>query len=144
GYTLPFRLFCASWIDAGRLSRQLNSLSIPGVIFRPLHIRPYYGFGKGENLQGVEFLITDAEAAPLTLIQFYVAQELAAAYPAHAMFRTAIPAARISMFDKVCGSKEVRRRFSRAHRVADIEAYWNKDTDDFRRRSTPFHIYPSK
>lgn len=141
GYTLPFRLFCASWIDAGMLSRRLNALAIPGVMFRPLHIRPYYGTGKGENLQGVELHITDAGAAPLTLIQFYVAQEIAAAYPSKAMFKSAIAATRLSMFDKVCGTREIRRRFSRAHRVADIEAYWHKDTADFRQRSARFHIY---
>lgn len=141
GYTMPFRLFCASWIDSGKLSRQLNALAIPGVRFRPLHIRPYYGTGKGENLQGVELHITDVEAAPLTLIQFYVVQELAALYPAHSMFNKTFTPTRLAMFDKVCGSKEIRRRFSRAHRVTDIEAYWNKDTADFRQRSARFHIY---
>lgn len=29
GYTLPFKLFCASWVDAEALSRRLNALDIP-------------------------------------------------------------------------------------------------------------------
>lgn len=140
GYTMPFRLFCAQWIDAETLSKRLNGLSIPGVRFRPIHIKPYYGFGKGQNLHGVEFMVTDASAAPLTLIQFYVAQELAAMYPDKAMMSLA-PAERMGMFNKVCGSKEIGRRFARRHKVTDIENYWNKDVESFRKTSSKYRLY---
>lgn len=64
GYTLPFRTFAAPWIDATRLADRLNSMDIPGVAFRPIHYKPYYGFKRGENLQGVELYVTDYDAAP--------------------------------------------------------------------------------
>ena len=140
GYTLPFKLFCASWVDAETLSRRLNALDIPGVMFRPIHIKPFYGFGKGENLQGVEFYITDRDKAPLTLIQFYVMQELADMYPDHKAMETADPS-RYSMFDKVTGSKEIRRRFAKNHKVADILDYWNKDNESFASKSAKYHLY---
>ncbi len=140
GYTLPFKLFCASWVDAETLSRRLNALDIPGVMFRPIHIKPFYGFGKGENLQGVEFYITDRDKAPITLIQFYVMQELADMYPDHKAMETADPS-RYSMFDKVTGSKEIRRRFARRHKVADILDYWNKDNESFAAKSAKYHLY---
>lgn len=140
GYTLPFKLFCASWVDAEALSRRLNALDIPGVMFRPIHIKPFYGFGKGENLQGVEFYITDRDKAPITLIQFYVMQELADMYPDHKAMETADPS-RYSMFDKVTGSKEIRRRFAKNHKVADILDYWNKDNESFAAKSAKYHLY---
>lgn len=140
GYTLPFKLFCASWVDAETLSRRLNALDIPGVMFRPIHIKPFYGFGKGENLQGVEFYITDRDKAPITLIQFYVMQELADMYPDHKAMETADPS-RYSMFDKVTGSKEIRRRFAKNHKVADILDYWNKDNESFAAKSAKYHLY---
>ncbi len=140
GYTLPFKLFCASWVDAEALSRRLNALDIPGVMFRPIHIKPFYGFGKGENLQGVEFYITDRDKAPITLIQFYVMQELADMYPDHKAMETADPS-RYSMFDKVTGSKEIRRRFAKNHKVADILDYWNKDNESFASKSAKYHLY---
>ena len=140
GYTLPFKLFCASWVDAETLSRRLNALDIPGVMFRPIHIKPFYGFGKGENLQGVEFYITDRDKAPITLIQFYVMQELADMYPDHKAMETADPS-RYSMFDKVTGSKEIRRRFAKNHKVADILDYWNKDNESFASKSAKYHLY---
>ncbi len=140
GYTLPFKLFCASWVDAETLSRRLNALDIPGVMFRPIHIKPFYGFGKSENLQGVEFYITDRDKAPITLIQFYVMQELADMYPDHKAMETADPS-RYSMFDKVTGSKEIRRRFAKNHKVADILDYWNKDNESFAAKSAKYHLY---
>ncbi len=140
GYTEPFKLFCAQWVDADTLTARLNGLNIPGVLFRPIHIKPFYGFGKGENLQGVEFYITDKKAAPLSLIQFYVMQEIADLYPDHKAFDTE-DTSRFNMFDKVCGSKQIRQRFGQRYRVEDIIDYWNKDVDAFRAASQPYYLY---
>jgi len=140
GYTLPFKLFCASWVQADSLVNRLNGLDIPGVKFRSIHIKPFYGFGKGENLQGVETFITDKKVAPITLIQFYVMQELADLYPDHKAFETA-DSKRFNMFDKVVGSKNIRRKFSKRYKVADIIDYWNKDVDTFRAKSSKYHLY---
>ncbi len=140
GYTLPFKLFCASWVQADSLANRLNGLDIPGVKFRSIDIKPFYGFGKGENLQGVETFITDKKIAPITLIQFYVMQELADLYPDHKAFETA-DSKRFNMFDKVVGSKNIRRKFSKRYKVADIIDYWNKDVDTFRAKSSKYHLY---
>lgn len=140
GYTEPFKLFCAEWIKADDLAKRLNDLALSGMMFRPIHIKPFYSFGKGENLQGVEIYITDTEAAPLSLVNFYVMQELADMYPDHRAFETADPD-RFSMFDKVTGSLEIRRRFSKRHRVEDILDYWNKDVEAFRAASLPYRLY---
>ena len=141
GYTMPFKLVAADWVDAAELNRRLNALEIPGVMFRPIHIKPFYSTGKGENLQGVEIYVTDAEAAPLTLVQFYVMQELAAMYPDHRVMDTPEAAKRFDMFDKVTGSKQIRRLFTKRHSVADMAPYWNKDVEPFRAASSKYHLY---
>lgn len=140
GYTLPFRTFAAPWIDATRLADRLNSMDIPGVAFRPIHYKPYYGFKRGENLQGVELYVTDYDAAPLTLIQFYVMEALADMYPAHKALAVA-PVKRLSMFDKVTGSKKLRPLFLKNHKVADILPLWNRDLDRFRATKEKYHLY---
>lgn len=140
GYTEPFKLFCADWINAEELAKALNDRNIPGMRFRPIHIKPFYGQGQGENLQGVEFYITDREAAPLSLTQFYVMEELAKMYPDHKLFDIG-DQSRMNMFDKVTGSKEIRKRFTENYRTADIEDYWNKDVESFRQASAPYHLY---
>lgn len=140
GYTKPFKLFCAEWVDAPQLARRLNDLNLPGLKFRPIYIKPFYAVGQGQNLQGVELYVTDVEAAPLSLTQFYVMQELAEMYPDRKPMEKADPK-RYNMFDKVCGSKEIRRRFSKAHKVDDIKDYWNKDNDSFRKASSKYYLY---
>lgn len=140
GYTEPFKLFCAPWIEAEKLAARLNGLDLPGLRFRPIHIKPFYSTNKGENIQGVEVYVTDPEKAPLSLVQFYVMQELAEMYPDHKLFDIA-DEGRFNMFDKVCGSKEIRRRFTKNYRVDDILPYWNKDVEAFRAASSPYYLY---
>lgn len=141
GYTEPFKLFCAEWINAEELTKALNDRNIPGLLFRPIHIKPFYSTGKGTNIQGVEVYVTDRAKAPLSLTQFYVIEELARLYPEHGRIFEKADEKRFSMFDKVCGSKEIRKRFSENYRVADIESYWNKDNESFRAASEKYHIY---
>lgn len=140
GYTLPFKLAGATWIDAQKLSDRLTSLRIPGVEFRPIHYKPFYAIFKGENLHGVEVYVRDASAAPLTLIQFYIMQELAALYPSQKAFSKATPA-RLAMFDKVCGSSKVRELFGKNYKVRDMEDFWNKDIEAFKARAEIYMLY---
>ena len=130
GYTLPFRTFAAPWINSRKLADRLNALGIPGVRFRPLSYRPYYGFSKGVDVNGVEVYVTDYDKAPLTLIQFYVMQEIASLYPAHKASVGASPR-RFDMFDKVTGTRELRPLFFKNHKVADILPLWNRDAETF-------------
>lgn len=140
GYTLPFRTFAAPWINGRKLAGRMNGLKIPGVLFRPVNYRPYYGFSKGVDVGGVEVYVTDFDKAPLTLIQFYVMQELAAMYPAHKMSVGAAQK-RFDMFDKVVGTRKLRPLFMKRHRVEDILALWNRDHDTFKARKKKYEIY---
>ena len=108
--------------------------------FRPIHYKPFYAIFKGENLHGVEVYVRDASAAPLTLIQFYIMQELAALYPSQKAFSKATPA-RLAMFDKVCGSSKVRELFGKNYKVRDMEDFWNKDIEAFKARAEIYMLY---
>jgi uncharacterized protein YbbC (DUF1343 family) len=136
-YTMPFRVVCNAWVDADRLAECLTALRLDGVMFRPLHITP----PGSKTLHGVEIYISDIAAVEsLTLLQFYVMQELAAMAPERAAFKEST-ADRLSMFDKVCGSKEVRRLFQKNYHVADILDYWQKDADEFRKSVEKLKLY---
>lgn len=140
GYTLPFKLAGTTWINAQKLADRLTALKIPGVEFRPIHYKPFYAIFKGENLHGVEIYVRDAAAAPLTLIQFYIMQELAAMYPGQKAFSKATPA-RIKMFDMVCGSPKVRELFQENYKVKDMADYWDKDVEAFTARTEIYRLY---
>lgn len=140
GYTLPFELFGASWVDADTLADRLNALKLEGVIFRPIHYTPFYGTQKGSRLQGVQVHLVDRKAARLTEIQFYVMQEMAALYPSHKPFATA-EESRLKMVDKVCGSNKIRQQFTRRYRWEDARPYWENGVKEFKQKSQTYYIY---
>ena len=127
----------------GQFTNDLTQLDLqlPGVIFRAIHYKPFYGTGKGENLQGVQIYITDTLDANLSLLQFYAMQVLAEMYPDHKAFELEGVEKRFNMFDKVCGSDQIRLRFTKNYNVADIIDYWNKDVEAFKARSVKYYLY---
>ena len=140
GYTLPFQMVAAQWINAAEFADALNALALPGVTFRPINIKPFYSVGKGENMGGVQIYITDYAKAHLTSIQFYIMQEVARMYPEHEVMANA-DKGRFRMFDLVSGSNFIREKFTETKQYKDIEAYWNKDVESFKQKSAKYHLY---
>lgn len=140
GYTIPFQMFAAPWVEAGQLAKRLNDLNVPGVEFRPMFLKPFYSVGKGELLQGVQVHIMDFGKAPLSDLQFLVMQEVAALYPDRAVLAHA-DKGRFRMFDLVCGSKQIRERFAKRNRWEDVRDYWYKDVEAFRQLSRKYYLY---
>lgn len=140
GYTLPFELFAAEWIDAAAFAKALNEKKLKGIIFRPIHIKPYYSVGQGKNLQGVQVYITDFQKARLSDIQFHVMEVAAQLYPDRKVFEHA-DEKRFDMFDKVSGTDFIRREFSKNYRFSDIQSYWTKDEESFKSLSKKYYLY---
>lgn len=140
GYTMPFELFGADWLDAYELANRLRSLNLPGVLFRPIHFKPYYSTYKGENIQGVQVHLTDIKQAPLSLIQFYVLQEAYKMLPDKNVFELC-EESRLSMFDKVCGTDKIRKQFEKNFLVEDIKETWTKDEEGFREKAREYFLY---
>jgi len=57
GYTLPFQLFAKDSIDAQLLTTKLNALRLPGVLFRPIYLKPFYAVGQGKAYSGVNIIL---------------------------------------------------------------------------------------
>lgn len=140
GYTLPFSLAAAPWIDAQNLADRMNNLDIPGVEFRPIYYKPFYGQNSGVNVAGVQIYVRDAGKAPVSLLQFYIMQELATMYPGHKAFATATQS-RVKMFDQVCGSSKVRQLFTQRYRVSDMIEFWSSGAATFKDKSSKYYIY---
>ena len=138
GYTLPFQVFAAEWIDAEVLKAELESYDLPGVAFRCIYYKPFSGSQAGRLVQGVQYYFTDYEAASLTLVQFYVLQAIAGLYPDHLPFKEG---RKTGAFDKVCGSSYVRETFAARHRVEDIREYWEADAASFQAMSSGYYLY---
>lgn len=107
GYTLPFKIVGAPWIDAQRFAKSLNHQKFPGVRFLPFHFRPFYGRFAQEDCHGVQIVITDPSRYKPVSTQFLIIGMLKHLYPEQMKEALASAGGRCEMFAKVNGTDEV-------------------------------------
>jgi uncharacterized protein YbbC (DUF1343 family) len=137
GYTLPFQVFAAEWVDAEKFKAELEGYAIPGVAWRTIHYKPFFGGDQGKLLHGVQYFFTDYDVAPLTLINFYVMQAIHQLWPDHNPFDGNVNRTN----DIVCGTDWIRKTFGQNFLVSDIYDYWMKDVDAFKELSQKYYLY---
>ena len=140
GYTLPFQIIGAPWINAEQLATSMNKLNLVGLEFRPIYFKPFYAVFKDENCQGVQIHILNYRKARLSEVQFYLMQELNKLYSDKAVFNNANKD-RFNMFDKVSGSDQIRLLFAKNNSFEDIKDYWYKDVENYRKLSKKYYLY---
>jgi uncharacterized protein YbbC (DUF1343 family) len=119
GYTLPFELVGAPWVDGFALSRYLNSLNMPGVQFRPISYIPFYKDTTGIRYRGVQIHLVDRNRMNMTQVQISILEALLRLFPDYNIFDRAKPD-RINAFDKAVGNDEVRQQLLSRVPVEDI------------------------
>jgi uncharacterized protein YbbC (DUF1343 family) len=140
GYTLPFKVMAAPWVNAVQLADSLNAKNLPGIAFRPIVFKPLFGSMQGQNVQGVQIHITDYQAVRISEIQFHVIETMQQLYPAYKLF-SAETQSRNNMFDKVCGTNLIREQFGANYRFSDIQALWRRGEEDFMKKSQYYWLY---
>lgn len=81
GYTLPFKIVGAPWIDAKLLADNLNKQKLGYVKFIPYHFRPFYGAYKNKDCQGVKIEITDRNNYKPLSVGYLIIGMLKSLYP---------------------------------------------------------------
>jgi len=81
GYTLPFKVIGAPWINAEHFAHVLNSQKIEGVTFHPFHYRPFFGSFKGLDCHGVKIHITNPSVYKPLTVQYFIIGILKSLYP---------------------------------------------------------------
>lgn len=139
GYTIPFQVFAAEWIDASVLADRMNGLELSGVIFRPISFKPFYGRDEGKALNGVQIHIIDYSKLNLMSLQYYFMQVHNELYPDKNIFE--MGKRRWGMFDKVAGTSKVREMFSKNYKYDDVKEFFDKDIAPFRKKSSAYLLY---
>lgn len=106
GYTLPFQIITAPWMDAKRFSAHLNKAKLPGVHFHETWIRPFWGPWKETVCQGVQVIITDHKLFCPMKTFYLILSTLREIYPS----KTLAALKKLgsdSLFYKVCGTKRI-------------------------------------
>ena len=81
GYTLPFKVIGAEWIDAVVFAEKLNGQKLPGVHFTPFHYRPFFGSFKGQDCHGVLIVVKDLKTYRPLAVQYLILGMLKSLYP---------------------------------------------------------------
>jgi uncharacterized protein YbbC (DUF1343 family) len=107
GYTLPFKLIGAPWIDSEILAKTLNEQKLPGIQFKPFQYRPFYGKFAKEDCNGVLIQVTNPLTYKPVAAQFLLLGTLKNLYPKK--FQEALDAKKSikRTFAQVNGTEEV-------------------------------------
>jgi uncharacterized protein YbbC (DUF1343 family) len=119
GYTMPFELVGASWVNGDKLADYLNSRNLPGVKFRPLSYRPFYFETASTRYLGVQIHVLDREKLNMTAVQVSILDALQRLFPEKDIFVRAKPD-RIGSFDKAVGSSTLRQELRSRKSVEEI------------------------
>ncbi len=109
GYTLPFKLIGAPWINAQHFAKKLNEQNFPGIHFQPFYYRPFYGLYAKKDCEGVFLRITDPLKYKPVATQYLIIGILQSLYPKAFKEGLIKLKNRQEMFNKVNGTSEVYR-----------------------------------
>ena len=141
GYTLPFQTVAAPKVDPPALAAKLNGYALPGVVFRPLTYKPYYGAFKDEVIGGVQVHFTDPAAAPLTAINYYALEALKQVAGRDVFAEAVKVGKKFDMFDKVNGTDATRLALQAGRPAAEIVAGWQAGEEQVRRERAKYLLY---
>jgi len=108
GYTLPFKIVGAPYIDAEKFSSYLNAQNLAGVKFLPFYFTPFYGHYKTLPCQGVMIVITDKMKYKPLATGFLLLGILKSLYPEKVKkILQNLSKEKIDYFNKVVGNSEM-------------------------------------
>ena len=128
GYTSPFELIGAPWIDAYKLADALNSLNLTGIFFRPVFYKPYYATFSGQNCQGVQIYLINPKECNLFVTGLYIMQTLIKLYPEQNIFANKD---RLEMFNNVMGCDWILDDLQNNIPVSVIQNKWQDNLQKF-------------
>lgn len=105
GFTLPFKVVGAPWIEAQQLAAKLNAQKLPGVMFSPIHYKPYSGKFSKKEVEGVLIFVSDPTRFQPVATQYMIIGLLKSLYPKQ--FKEALAKTKQSreLFNKVNGTE---------------------------------------
>lgn len=108
GYSLPFKIIGAPWIESELFAKKLNAQKFAGIRFVPFSFTPQFGLYKGELCNGVLIFLTDKKALSPVKIQHYILGILKSLYPSTVQKKlSCLSNAKKDLFFKAEGTDEI-------------------------------------
>ena len=118
GYTLPFKVVGAPWINGNTFAHHLNKQKLPGVRFHAFDYKPFYGTLAKEECSGVLIHIQDHLTYQPVTTQFVILGLLKSLYPKEFAAALKKSAHRAPMFHQVLGTDQIYRLLKEKSYVA--------------------------
>jgi uncharacterized protein YbbC (DUF1343 family) len=135
GTPSPFLLVGAAWLkDADDIARELNARRLPGVSFDTATSLVEAGqkWG-GHRIPQIRVTVTDRESVRPYRIGLEMLRSVYRRHPGEFQWRT-------SAIDRLSGSTRLRDAIE-LNRVDSLIEAWDRESEDFERRSAPYRIY---
>lgn len=132
GTATPFELFGAPWIDADILTRELNRLGLPGVLFSKVHFTPASSKFEAQSCHGVGIEIIRRELFEPLRTGLEIAVQLRRLYPEQW---------ELESYDRLLGNQAVLSGIRDGMAYTDIEEVFRPALMEFTRRREQFLIY---
>src|SRR5690606_6691599 len=111
----------------------------PHLMVRPIALKPYAYHFKDENIEGVQFFISDFYKIQPVEAQIHMMEVLQRLYPERGMF--AEENRRRGMFDKVMGDAAIRRAILEGKTAEEIIAGYQPRVEEFMKRRAQYLVY---
>jgi len=141
GTYTPFLQFGAPWINSELLTKNLNSLHLPGVLFEAQNFTPQSIAGmstnpkyKGERCQGVRIRVSNREVFNAYATGIWVVSTIYNLYPEKFKWR-------VTHFDRLCGTDRVRKTIQKSGDIKALLSSFQKQAAHFKQIRKPYLIY---
>jgi len=132
GTDAPFERIGAPWIDGVELAEALNARNLPGIRFYPILFTPTSSVYKGEECQGVYFIVSDRTALRPVRVGLELVSVISKLFPGKLdLKRTA----------SLYGSADQLARALTGEDPAQLEAQWAADEVNWRALRSRYLIY---
>ena len=143
GTMFPFEHFGAPWIDSRELAEKLNNYNLEGVRFKHKTFTPdsivdgikiYPPKFLGEEVPGVEMLITDRDSFKSAEAGVYILHALLTLYPEEFEWRE-------GRIDGLLGTSAVREQLQAGKTPQEIVGKWEGDIEKFEAKREKYLLY---
>ena len=141
GYTLPFKVVGAPWIDAEEISGLLNRRNIPGVYFQPFNFTPLSHIHKDKFCGGFKIIITDENPLRPVVVGYHIMDVLLRKYPKQFNFSLPVSKKRLRTFDNANGTDTIRLRLEDGVPVEEIVKDYQPGLEEFLKKRERYLLY---
>ena len=107
GYTLPFKVLGAPWINPKKFADALNARKLPGVHFYPFRFQPTSSSFANKPCKGVLIKITNPQAFLPVITTYAILSTLKEQYPKEMAKAIKEIKAKPELFYKACGTRQI-------------------------------------